>query len=127
MESIEQAKILQDSMGYSQMADHPLKPALDQMHQSNQQLTEMLAQLIAKMHQPKRVIRDENGKIVEEEMKLLTLQKEFDGDAGPRGPSCSGQPLSVTILEAFRDNDVKKVSLRVLIRLFCSFQLSCRL
>jgi len=65
MESIEQAKILQDSMGYSQMADHPLKPALDQMHQSNQQLTEMLAALIAKMHQPKRVIRDENGKIVE--------------------------------------------------------------
>ena len=65
MESVEQAKILQDSMGYSQMADHPLKPALDQMHQSNQQLTEMLAALIAKMHQPKRVIRDENGKIVE--------------------------------------------------------------
>ena len=65
MESVEQAKILQDSMGYSQMADHPLKPALDQMHQSNQQLTEMLAALIAKMHQPKRVVRDENGKIVE--------------------------------------------------------------
>jgi hypothetical protein len=64
IESVEQAKILQDSMGYSQMADHPLKPALDQMHMSNQQLTEMLAQLIAKMHQPKQVIRDENGKIV---------------------------------------------------------------
>jgi hypothetical protein len=64
MESVEQAKILQDSMGYSQMADHPLKPALDQMHQSNQQLTEMLAALIAKMHQPKTVMRDENGKIV---------------------------------------------------------------
>jgi hypothetical protein len=34
------------------------------MHQSNQQLTEMLAALIAKMHQPKTVMRDENGKIV---------------------------------------------------------------
>jgi hypothetical protein len=65
IENVEQAKILQDSMGYSQMADHPLKPALDQMHQSNQQLTEMLAALITKMHQPKRVVRDENGKIVE--------------------------------------------------------------
>jgi hypothetical protein len=65
IENVEQAKILQDSMGYSQMADHPLKPALDQMQQSNQQLTEMLAALITKMHQPKRVIRDENGKIVE--------------------------------------------------------------
>lgn len=64
IEAIEQAKILQDSMGYSQMADHPLKPALDQMQLSNQQLTEMLAALITKMHQPKTVIRDENGKIV---------------------------------------------------------------
>jgi hypothetical protein len=64
IEAIEQAKILQDSMGYSQMADHPLKPALDQMHMSNQQLTEMLAALITKMHQPKQVVRDENGKIV---------------------------------------------------------------
>lgn len=65
----------------------------------------------------KKVKDSENGKIVEEEMKLLTLQKELDGDAGPRAPSCSGQPLSVTILEAFRDNDVKRVSLRFLIRL----------
>jgi hypothetical protein len=63
MESVEQAKILQDSMGYSQMADHPLKPALDQMHMSNQQLTEMLAALIAKMHQPKTIMRGPDGKI----------------------------------------------------------------
>ena len=63
MESVEQAKILQDSMGYSQMADHPLKPALDQMHMSNQQLTEMLAALIAKMHEPKTIMRGPDGKI----------------------------------------------------------------
>jgi len=64
MESIEQAKILQDQMGYSQMADHPLKPALDQMQQSNAQLTEMLAMLINKMNQPKQVLRGPDGKIV---------------------------------------------------------------
>jgi len=63
MESVEQAKILQDSMGYSQMADHPLKPALDQMQMSNQQLTEMLAALIAKMHEPKTIMRGPDGKI----------------------------------------------------------------
>jgi hypothetical protein len=63
IEAIDQAKILQDSMGYSQMADHPLKPALDQMHLSNQQLTEMLAALIAKMHQPKTIVRGPDGKI----------------------------------------------------------------
>ena len=64
IESIEQAKILQDSMGYSQMADHPLKPALDQMHESNAQLTQMLAALIEKLHQPKTVLRGPDGKIV---------------------------------------------------------------
>ena len=63
IEAIDQAKILQDSMGYSQMADHPLKPALDQMQMSNQQLTEMLAALIAKMHQPKTILRGPDGKI----------------------------------------------------------------
>ena len=63
MEAIDQAKILQDSMGYSQMADHPLKPALDQMQMSNQQLAEMLAALIAKMHQPKTIMRGPDGKI----------------------------------------------------------------
>jgi hypothetical protein len=64
MESVEQAKILQDSMGYSQMADHPLKPALDQMQLSNQQLTEMLAALITKMHEPKTIMRGADGKII---------------------------------------------------------------
>jgi hypothetical protein len=64
IEAIDQAKILQDSMGYSQMADHPLKPALDQMQESNNQLTQMLAALIEKMHQPKTVLRGPDGKIV---------------------------------------------------------------
>ena len=64
IESIEQAKILQDQMGYSQMADHPLKPALDQMQESNAQLTQMLAMLIDKMNQPKQVLRGPDGRIV---------------------------------------------------------------
>ena len=64
IESIEQAKILQDQMGYSQMADHPLKPALDQMQESNAQLTQMLAILIDKMNQPKQVLRGPDGKII---------------------------------------------------------------
>ena len=63
-EAIDQAKILQDTMGYSQMATHPLQPAMDNMHQSNQQLAQMLAMLLEKMHQPKEVVRDENGRIV---------------------------------------------------------------
>jgi hypothetical protein len=64
IESIEQARILQDQMGYSQMADHPLKPALDQMQESNAQLTQMLAILIDKMNQPKQVLRGPDGRIV---------------------------------------------------------------
>ena len=64
IESIEQAKILQDQMGYSQMADHPLKQALDQMQESNAQLTQMLAILIDKMNQPKQVVRGPDGRIV---------------------------------------------------------------
>ena len=64
IESIEQARILQDQMGYSQMADHPLKPALDQMQESNAQLTQMLAILIDKMNQPKQVVRGPDGRIV---------------------------------------------------------------
>ena len=50
-------------MGYSQMAAHPLKPAIDQMQLSNQQLTEMLAALVNKMQQPRTVVRGPDGKI----------------------------------------------------------------
>jgi hypothetical protein len=63
IDAIENAKILQDTMGYSQMADHPLKPAIDQMQLSNQQLTEMLAALVNKMQQPRTVVRGPDGKI----------------------------------------------------------------
>ena len=63
IDAIENAKILQDTMGYSQMADHPLKPAIDQMQMSNQQLTEMLMALVQKLNQPKTVLRGPDGKI----------------------------------------------------------------
>jgi hypothetical protein len=63
IDAIENAKILQDNMGYSQMADHPLKPALDQMQMSNQQLAEMLMALVQKLNQPKIVLRGPDGKI----------------------------------------------------------------
>jgi hypothetical protein len=63
IDAIENAKILQDTMGYSQMADHPLKPAIDQMQLSNQQLTKMLAALVNKMQQPRTVVRGPDGKI----------------------------------------------------------------
>jgi len=40
------------------------QPQVTQIAESNQQLAQMLAMLLEKMHQPKEVIRDENGKIV---------------------------------------------------------------
>jgi len=64
VEAVEQARIIQDTMGFSDMANHPLKPAVDSMNASNQQLTEMIAMLLQKLNQPKQVIRDENGKVV---------------------------------------------------------------
>ena len=64
VEAVEQARIIQDTMGFSDMANHPLKPAVDSMNASNQQLTEMIAMLLQKLNQPKQVIRDEQGKVV---------------------------------------------------------------
>jgi hypothetical protein len=64
MESVEQAKIIQDTMGFSQMANHPLQPAMENMQTTNAQLTQMVAALMQKLSQPKQVIRDENGKII---------------------------------------------------------------
>jgi len=64
MESVDQAKIIQDSMGFSQMANHPLQPAMENMQNTNAQLTEMVAALMQKLSQPKQVIRDANGKII---------------------------------------------------------------
>jgi hypothetical protein len=62
-DAVEQAAILQDQMGYSEMRNHPLQPALENMHASNQQVAQMIAMLMEKLNQPKQVIRDANGKI----------------------------------------------------------------
>ncbi|CAB4121976.1 hypothetical protein UFOVP20_35 [uncultured Caudovirales phage] len=62
--NLQQASILQDQMGYSNMTNHPLQPVIENMHSSNQQMTQLLAALIDKLSQPKQVMRDENGKIV---------------------------------------------------------------
>jgi hypothetical protein len=64
MESVSQAKIMQDQMGYPNMANHPLEPVILNMQESNNQMAQVLAALIDKLNQPKTVIRDENGKIV---------------------------------------------------------------
>ena len=70
-ESFTNAKILQDHLGYSEMKNHPLTPAIESMQQGHQQmqqnhteLSQMLAMLLDKLNQPKQVLRDENGKIV---------------------------------------------------------------
>ena len=63
-DAINQAGIIQDQMGYSDMKNHPLQPAIDNMQMTNQQMTQMLAMLMEKLNQPKTVLRDENGKIV---------------------------------------------------------------
>jgi hypothetical protein len=64
IESVEQAKIMQDQMGYPNMANHPLQPLIENMQNSNNEIAQVLAALINKMNQPKTVIRDANGKIV---------------------------------------------------------------
>ena len=63
-ENVQMANILQDQLGYSTMKNHPLEPVIQNMHQSNQQMSQMLAMLMDKLSQPKQVIRDENGKII---------------------------------------------------------------
>jgi hypothetical protein len=57
------ANILQDQLGYSDMKNHPLQPAIESMYSSNQQLTQLLAALLDKLSQPKTVIRGPDGKI----------------------------------------------------------------
>ena len=63
-EAVEQAKIMQDTLGYHDMANHPLQPVIENMQNSNNQMAQVLAALIDKLSQPKQVVRDENGKIV---------------------------------------------------------------
>jgi hypothetical protein len=64
IENVQAARIMQDTMGYSDMRNHPLQPVVENMNQTNQQMTQMLAMLIDKLNQPKQVVRDENGKII---------------------------------------------------------------
>ena len=64
VETAGQAKIMQDQMGYPNMANHPLEPIIQNMQESNNQMAQVLAALIDKLSQPKQVIRDENGKII---------------------------------------------------------------
>jgi hypothetical protein len=62
-DNVQMANILQDQLGYSEMKNHPLQPAIENMHLSNQQLQQMLAALMEKLSQPKTVIRGPDGKI----------------------------------------------------------------
>jgi hypothetical protein len=63
-DNVQMANILQDQLGYSDMKNHPLQPAIENMQMSNQQLSQMLAMLLDKLSQPKTVIRGPDGKIV---------------------------------------------------------------
>jgi hypothetical protein len=62
-DNVQMANILQDQLGYSDMKNHPLQPAIESMHMSNQQLSQMLAMLLEKLSQPKQVVRGPDGKI----------------------------------------------------------------
>jgi uncharacterized protein with gpF-like domain len=57
-----------DTIGFPDMANHPLAPVLDNMNASNQQMTQMLMELINKIHEssnrPKQIIRDQSGKVI---------------------------------------------------------------
>jgi hypothetical protein len=63
-DNVQMANILQDQLGYSDMKNHPLQPAIDNMQMSNQQLAQMLTALIQQMQQPKQIIRGADGKII---------------------------------------------------------------
>jgi hypothetical protein len=62
-DNVQMANILQDQLGYSDMKNHPLQPAIESMQMSNQQLAQMLSMLMEKLSQPKTVIRGPDGKI----------------------------------------------------------------
>jgi hypothetical protein len=63
-DNVNMANILQDQLGYSDMKNHPLQPAIENMHLSNQQLAQMMATLLEKLSQPKTVVRGADGKII---------------------------------------------------------------
>jgi len=62
-DNVQMANILQDQLGYSDMKNHPLQPAIESMQMTNQELSQMLAVLLDKLSQPKTVIRGPDGKI----------------------------------------------------------------
>jgi len=68
IEASDTVKNMTDTIGFPNMANHPLAPVLDNMNASNQQMTQMLMELINKIHEssnrPKQVIRDQSGKVV---------------------------------------------------------------
>lgn len=68
IEASDTVKNMTDTIGFPDMANHPLAPVLDNMNASNQQMTQMLMELINKIHEssnrPKQVIRDQSGKVV---------------------------------------------------------------
>ena len=61
--NIETARLLQDTMGYN-MTQHPLEPVLQDLQLHNQQLQQVLTAIYEKLHTPKEIIRDAQGKIV---------------------------------------------------------------
>jgi hypothetical protein len=61
--NVETAKLLQDTMGYN-MTQHPLEPVLQDLQLHNQQLQQVLTAIYEKLHTPKEIIRDAQGKIV---------------------------------------------------------------
>jgi cytochrome bd-type quinol oxidase subunit 1 len=61
--NVETARLLQDTMGYD-MTKHPLEPVLQDLQLHNQQLQQVLTAIYEKLHTPKEVIRDAQGKIV---------------------------------------------------------------
>jgi hypothetical protein len=61
--NVETAKLLQDTMGYN-MTQHPLEPVLQDLQLHNQQLQQVLTAIYEKLHTPKEIIRDSQGKIV---------------------------------------------------------------
>jgi hypothetical protein len=63
-DNVQMANILQDQLGYSEMKNHPLQPAIENMQYSNQQLAQMMATLLEKLSQPKTVVRGADGKII---------------------------------------------------------------
>jgi hypothetical protein len=68
IDASETVRNMTDTIGFPDMSQHPLAPVLDNMNASNQQMTQMLMELINKIHEssnrPKQIIRDQSGKVI---------------------------------------------------------------